>query len=570
MKNYKLEVAKLLAAQITDLTQDEIYNMVEMPPDSSKGDYAFPCFKLAKTLRMAPPKIAADIAEKLEKADFIDNIEVVNAYINFFLNKGEYAKDVIDSVVALGDKYGQAEKHDKGTVVIDYSSPNIAKPFHVGHLRSTVIGNSLYQIFNALGYDCVGVNHLGDWGTQFGKLIVAYGKWSSKEAVEEKGVEELLRIYVKFHEEAEKNPELDQEARNAFTALEHGDEEKLALWKWFKEVSLAEFERVYKLLNVSFDSYNGEAFYNDKMDAVIKELEDKGLIEVDEGVKLVRLDDCNMSPCLITKNDGSSLYATRDLAAAMYRKKTYDFAKCIYVTAVQQNLHFAQWFKVVEKMGYDWSKNLVHVPFGMVSMEGGKISTRSGNVIFLEDILNQAINKTKEIIEQKNPNLPNKEEVAKQVGIGAVIFDDMYNNIVKDIVFSWDRVLDFQGETGPYVQYTHVRTCSLLRKAGIDPNNLPDLKITNMDIINDDAFAVVKEIANFPNIIQVAANNYEPSYIARYAVDLAQAFNKFYDKSPILVDDEEVKNSRLAIVVAAKHTLKNALALLGIEAPEQM
>ena len=364
---------------------------------------------------------------------------------------------------------------------------------------------------------------------------------------------------------------MDQEARDYFTKMEKGDEEALALWTWFKEVSLAEFERVYKMLGVTFDSYNGEAFYNDKMEAIINELEAKGLIEVDAGAKLVRLDEENMAPCLITKNDGSSLYATRDIAAAEYRKATYDFKKCIYITAVQQNLHFAQWFKVIEKLGHEWAADLVHVPFGMVSMEGGaKLSTRSGNVIFLEDILKEAVEKTKKIIEEKNPNLVNKEEVAQQVGIGAVIFDDMYNNIIKDIQFSWERVLDFQGETGPYVQYTHARACSLLKKAGLDINHLPAFEIDENLISDDAVLAVMKEIAEFKAVIQSAADNYEPSYIARYAVDVAQAFNKFYNEYPILVEDEKVKNARLAVVVATKFTLKNALALLGIMAPEQM
>lgn len=573
MKDFKLEVAKLLSSKMNELSIDEIYNMIEVPSNAAMGDYAFPCFKLAKVLRKAPPMIAKDIVDALQAVDvdFIEKAENVNAYINFFLNKGIYVKEVLEAVLSANENYGIEQTKDKGNIVIDYSSPNIAKPFHVGHLRSTVIGNSLYKIFEALGYNCIGVNHLGDWGTQFGKLIVAYKKYSSKEEIEEKGISELLRIYVLFHDEAKEHPEMDQEARDYFTRMEKGDEEALALWTWFKEVSLAEFERVYKMLGVSFDSYNGEAFYNDKMEAIINELESKGLIEVDQGAKLVRLDEENMAPCLITKNDGSSLYATRDIAAAKYRKATYDFKKCIYITAVQQNLHFAQWFKVIEKLGDEWAADLVHVPFGMVSMEGGaKLSTRSGNVIFLEDILREAVDKTKQIIEEKNPNLTNKEEVAQQVGIGAVIFDDMYNNIIKDIQFSWERVLDFQGETGPYVQYTHARACSLLKKAGLDINNLPTFEIDESLISDEAVLAVMKEIAGFKAVIQSAADNYEPSYIARYAVDVAQAFNKFYNEYPIIVEDEKVKNARLAVVAATKFTLKNALALLGIVAPEQM
>ncbi|MEG0013134.1 MAG: arginine--tRNA ligase [Cellulosilyticaceae bacterium] len=568
MKDFKLELAKVLNDKIPSLSVEEIYNMIEIPTNTDMGDYAFPCFKLAKEFRKAPPIIAKEIAEILPETDFITKTENINAYINFFVDKEMLVEDVIASVLKEKENYGMNTSKDKGNVVIDYSSPNIAKPFHVGHLRSTVIGHSLYRIFEALGYTCEGVNHLGDWGTQFGKLIVAYQNYSSKETVEEKGISELLRIYVLFHEEAEKDPSLDQAARDYFTRMEQGDEEALVLWKWFKEISLNEFERVYKMLGVTFDSYNGEAFYNDKMAKVISELEDKGLIEISQGAKIVRLDDENMAPCLITKKDGSSLYATRDITAAKYRKDNYDFKKCIYVTALQQNLHFAQWFKVIEKMGHEWSVDLVHVPFGMVSMESGSLSTRKGNVLLLEDILREAIDKTKQVIEEKNPNLPDKEEVARQVGIGAVIFDDMYNNIIKDIQFSWERVLNFDGETGPYVQYTHARACSVLRKAGI---SLDDTLEVDYTVLTDEAsVGVAKEIALFEDTIKEAAAKYEPSYMARYAVDVAQAFNKFYHDNAILVEDEKVKNARLGIVIAVKYVLKNTLYLLGIEAPEQM
>lgn len=568
MKDFKLELAKVLNDKIPSLSVEEIYNMIEIPTNTDMGDYAFPCFKLAKELRKAPPIIAKEIAETLPETDFITKTENINAYINFFVDKVMLLQDVIASVLTEKENYGMNTSKDKGNVVIDYSSPNIAKPFHVGHLRSTVIGHSIYRIFEALGYTCEGVNHLGDWGTQFGKLIVAYQNYSSKEAVEEKGISELLRIYVLFHEEAEKDPSLDQAARDYFTRMEQGDEEALVLWKWFKDISLNEFERVYKMLGVTFDSYNGEAFYNDKMAKVISELEDKGLIEISQGAKIVRLDDENMAPCLITKKDGSSLYATRDITAAKYRKDNYDFKKCIYVTALQQNLHFAQWFKVIEKMGHEWSADLVHVPFGMVSMESGSLSTRKGNVLLLEDILREAIDKTKQVIEEKNPNLPDKEEVARQVGIGAVIFDDMYNNIIKDIQFSWERVLNFDGETGPYVQYTHARACSVLRKAGISLDDT--LEVDYTVLIDEASIGVAKEIALFEDTIKEAAAKYEPSYMARYAVDVAQAFNKFYHDNAILVEDEKVKNARLGIVIAVKYVLKNTLYLLGIEAPEQM
>ncbi len=570
MNNFKIEVAKLLSSKIDCLSQEDIYSMLEVPTNTEMGDFAFPCFKLAKELKKAPQVIAKEIKDNLEESEIIDKVENVNAYINFFLNKSTLVKDILDTVLLERENYGIKKSKELGNIVIDYSSPNIAKPFHVGHLRSTVIGNSLYRIYEALGYKCVGVNHLGDWGTQFGKLIVAYKKYSSKQKVEEEGISELLRIYVLFHEEAKKYPEMDQEARDYFTKMENGDEEALALWNWFKSVSLREFERVYQMLGVQFDSYNGEAFYNDKMDEVIKELEEKGLIEVSDGAKIVRLDDDNMPPCLITKNDGSSLYATRDITAAKYRKETYDFKKCIIVTALQQNLHFAQFFKVIEKMGYDWSKDLVHVPFGMVSMEGGKLSTRSGNVIFLEDILNESIEKTKKVIEEKNPDLPNKEEVARQVGIGAVIFDDMYNNIIKDIQFSWERVLNFDGETGPYVQYTHARACSVLKKANLKLDNLPQFNIDYHILVDEASIGVIKQLAIFGQVIQESANKYEPSYIARYAVDLAQTFNKFYHDNAILVEEQEIRESRLAIVAAVKYVLKNALFLLGIDAPSQM
>ena len=570
MRDFKLELAQIISSQILGFTVDEVKNMIETPVNTEMGDYAFPCFRLAKTLRKAPPVIAQEIAGNIETSDFIEKVEHVNAYINFFINKETYVSSVLASVLENKQKFGYVKPNSKGNVVIDYSAPNIAKPFHVGHLRSTVIGNSLYRIYEAFGYNSIGINHLGDWGTQFGKLIVAYNKYSSKEMVEEKGISELLRIYVLFHEEAEKDPTLEEQARAYFTAMENGDQESLALWKWFKEVSLSEFERVYKLLDITFDSYNGEAFYNDKMAPVIKELEDKGLLELSEGAKLVNLDDKDMPPCLIMKKDGSTLYATRDVTAALYRKETYDFEKAIYVTALQQNLHFAQWFEVIRKMGYEWADDLVHVPFGMVSMEGSKFSTRKGNVILLEDILKEAVQKTKDIIHQKNPDLPNKDFVAEKVGIGAVIFDDIYNNIIKDIQFSWERVLNFDGETGPYVQYTHARACSVLRRANIDPATVIFKDIDYASLTDQVSVDVIKSIARLPRVIEEAANKYEPSFVARFVVDVAQTFNKFYHDNPILVEDESLKNARLAIVLAVKYTIESGLYLIGIHAPEQM
>ena len=564
--DFKYEAAKLIA-KAADMEIDEVLGMIEVPANKEMGDYAFPCFKLAKKFRKAPNLIAADICGKLEGSDIFTKIECVAAYINFFTDKSSYAKTVIESVNNAGAKYGESSEGEGKTIVIDYSSPNIAKPFHVGHLRSTVIGSALYNIFEKLGYKCVGINHLGDWGTQFGKLIEAYKLWGSKEAVEEKGISELTRIYVKFHEEAEKDDSLNDRARAWFVKMQDGDKEAISLWKWFYDISIKEFERVYEKLGVKFDYYTGESFYNDKMDAVVEELKAKNLLVESNGAMIVDLEDAKMPPCLILRTDGGTLYATRDITAALYRKKTYDFDKCIYVTAIDQNLHFAQWFKVIEKMGYDWSKDLVHVPFGLVSLEDGKLSTRKGKVVLMEDLLNEAVKKTTGIIDEKNPDLPNKEEVAKQVGIGAVIFDDLYNGRIKDIVFSWDRMLNFDGETGPYVQYTHARACSVLKKAGYDK------KAENIDysVLTDDAAAdVCKTIALFNDKIKEAANRYEPSVIARYLVDVAQSFNKFYHDNIILADDENVKNARLALVDAVRTVIKSGLAILGIDAPEQM
>ena len=564
--DFKYEAAKLIA-KAADMEIDEVLGMIEVPANKEMGDYAFPCFKLAKKFRKAPNLIAADICGKLEGSDSFTKIECVAAYINFFTDKSSYAKTVIESVNNAGAKYGESSEGEGKTIVIDYSSPNIAKPFHVGHLRSTVIGSALYNIFEKLGYKCVGINHLGDWGTQFGKLIEAYKLWGSKEAVEEKGISELTRIYVKFHEEAEKDDSLNDRARAWFVKMQDGDEEAISLWKWFYDISIKEFERVYEKLGVKFDYYTGESFYNDKMDAVVEELKAKNLLVESNGAMIVDLEDAKMPPCLILRTDGGTLYATRDITAALYRKKTYDFDKCIYVTAIDQNLHFAQWFKVIEKMGYDWSKDLVHVPFGLVSLEDGKLSTRKGKVVLMEDLLNEAVKKTTGIIDEKNPDLPNKEEVAKQVGIGAVIFDDLYNGRIKDIVFSWDRMLNFDGETGPYVQYTHARACSVLKKAGYDK------KAENIyySVLTDDAAAdVCKTIALFNDKIKEAANRYEPSVIARYLVDVAQSFNKFYHDNIILADDENVKNARLALVDAVRTVIKSGLAILGIDAPEQM
>ena len=564
----KLEIANSIAAAC-GVAADEIAAAIEVPANSDMGDYAYPCFKLAKVLRKAPPLIAQEIGEKLQLPVGIFEMKIVGAYINFFMDKPFYAKQVLQSVLEQGADYGKSEKGTGKTIVIDYSSPNIAKPFHVGHLRSTVIGNALYQIHRALGYHCVGINHLGDWGTQFGKLIVAYKKWGSQEAVEKDGIQELMRIYVKFHDEAANEPALEDEARLWFVKMQDGDTEALTLWKWFYDISIREFERVYDMLGVKFDAYTGESFYNDKMAPVVEELEQKGLLVESEGAKIVDLSEENMPPCLIIRKDGGTLYATRDITAALYRKKTYDFDKCIYLTALDQNLHFAQWFAVIHKMGYDWYQDLIHVPFGLVSLESGKLSTRHGNVVLMEELLHQAIAETQKIIEEKNPSLPDKETVAQKVGIGAVIFNDLYNTRIKDVVFSWERMLNFDGETGPYVQYTHARACSILKK--VPDCKTEDLQTASFAKLDDEAtLQVCKLLEAFPSKIEDAAAKLEPYLLTRHLVAIAQAFNKFYHDNPILNSADDVRFARLAVVLAVKTVLSSGLALLGIESPEQM
>ena len=565
--DFKFEIAKLLA-DAAGISPEDAVAAVEVPANKAMGDYAFPCFRLAKTFRKAPPLIAQELIAKLEQPAFLSKMEVVGAYVNFFLDKGIYAEQILRRVLSEKENYGKSDIGKGKTIVIDYSSPNIAKPFHVGHLRSTVIGNAIYKIYEELGYHCVGINHLGDWGTQFGKLIVAYKNWGSKEAVERDGIQELMRIYVKFHDEAEHAPALEDEARLWFVKMQDGDEEALSLWKWFYDISIKEFERVYNMLGVKFDAYTGESFYNDKMAPVVEELKQKQLLKESEGAMIVDLEDKNMPPCLIIRKDGGTLYATRDITAALYRKKTYNFDKCVYLTALDQNLHFAQWFEVIHKMGYDWYQNLIHVPFGLVSLDSGKLSTRHGNVVLMEELLNQAISETKKIIEEKNPDLADKENVAKQVGIGAVIFNDLYNTRIKDVVFSWERMLNFDGETGPYVQYTHTRACSILRRAEELPT--ADAQIDFSTLSDEVSLDVCKLLEAFPAKISDAADKLEPSVVTRHLVAIAQAFNKFYHDNPILSSEPATRQARLAVVLAVENVLKEGLRLLGIDAPEQM
>jgi arginyl-tRNA synthetase len=573
MINYKNELAKQIAAAYEGLEAESLKDMIEYPPNPEMGDFSLPCFKLSKALRKSPQAIADDIKAKLGTDGLFERVESTAGYLNVFLNKQAFASELIGTILKEQDRYGSAAMGAGKTVVFDFSSPNIAKPFHVGHLRSTMIGNALYRIHDFLGYNCVGVNHLGDWGTQFGKLIVAYRNWGEEKAVEDGGILELLRLYVLFHDEADKKPEMEEEARSWFVKLEQGDEEAHRLWRWFVDISLKEFNKIYDLLGIKFDSYAGESFYNDKMDKPVQELKEKGLLEEDNGALLVRLEDYNMPPALMIKKDGATLYHTRDVAAAIYRKETYDFHKCVYVTGAAQNLHFQQLFKIVELMGYEWADKMVHVPFGQVSLEGAKLSTRKGNVVMLEELLTRSIDRVREIVEAKNPNMPNKDEVARQVGVGAIVFNDLSTNRIKDVVFSWEDALNFEGETGPYVQYTHARACSVLRKANGGNGSIAFSGAAEVDpsqLLNQEAQLALKELYVFSEQIQQAMWKLEPSIISRYLVDLAQSFNRFYHGCPILVDDAAVRNARLALVKSVQITLRNGLKLIGLESPEQI
>ena len=561
----RTDIAKAIAA-ITDIDEAELSSYIEIPPDRSMGDYAFPCFRLAKAMRKAPPAIAEELRAGITLPSSITKAEVKGGYLNFFEDRAGAASATIKRVLAEGENYGHSDEGSGKNVCVEFSSINIAKPFHIGHLPSTAIGNSLNRIYKALGYNTIAINHLGDWGTQFGKMIVAYKKWGGGKPIEESTVRELVKLYVRFHEEAEKDESLNDEARAWFRKIEQGDSEAVDLWQRMKTLTLKEVGEVYKLLGVEFDSYAGESFYEDKMQAVIDELDAKGLLKTDKGAKIVDLSEYNMPPCIIVKSDGATLYATRDLAAAIYRKKTYDFVKSVYVVAYQQNLHFQQFFKVLELMGYDWVKDCVHVNFGMVSMEEGTLSTRHGNVVYLEDVLNASIEKTLEIIKEKSPDLEDKEAAARAVGVGAVVWGMLYNSRIKDTSFSWKKMLNFDGETGPYAQYTHARCCSVLRKAG----GYDEADIDCTLLSGEAETALVKAIAAFPDTVKAAAEKYEPYLIARAAIEICSRFNKFYYDCRIMDDDMHIRNARLALTDAARICIKNALYLVGLEAPERM
>lgn len=560
--DYKRYISEKL--KIEGMSAEEIYGLIALPPTSDMGDYALPCFKLAKILRKSPVAIAETLKENFPIDEVISEVSAVNGYLNFKVDKTSLTRQVLDRIFSEGDAYGASDEGKGKTICIDYSSINIAKPFHIGHLSTTVLGGALYRIFNFLGYKAVGINHLGDYGTQFGKLISAYKRWGDRDTVEKGGIRALNELYVRFHREAEAHPEYDDEARAYFKKIEQGDSECLELFHWFKELTLKDVQKIYDLLDIRFDSYAGESFYSDKMQPVVDELREKGLLVESRGAQVVDLEAYGMPPCIILKSDGSSLYATRDMAAAIYRKNTYNFYKCLYVVAYQQNLHFKQFFKVLELMGKEWAKDLVHVAYGMVSLEEGTMSTRKGNVVFLEDVIRKCIEKAYTIVDEKNPELENKREVAEKVGVGAVIFGALYNNKIKDIVFSYDKVLSFEGETSVYVQYTCARANSVLQKGGIPEHR---------EVIQPEAseFELVKALAAFPETVKDAAEKYEPSYIARLAVDIAQKFNKFYIDCKILAaEDEKKKNFRLSLTAACLQTLKNAFSLLGIGIPEKM
>ncbi|MDO4535896.1 MAG: arginine--tRNA ligase [Clostridium perfringens] len=562
--NYKKIVASRLKENI-DLDIEKIESLIEIPPKSDMGDFAFPCFQLAKVMKKAPNMIAKDITDAINKDGF-ERVENLGPYVNFFVDKVEFSKDIINEILSEKDSYGSSKVGEGKKYLVEYSSPNIAKPFHVGHLFTTAIGNSLYKMLKFEGYDAIRINHLGDWGTQFGKLISAYKRWGNEEAIEKSPITELLRIYVKFHDEAEKDPSLEDEGRMYFKKLENGDKEAVELWKRFKDLSLKEFNNIYGMLGVDFDSWAGESFYNDKMDVVVKELEEKNVLTESNGAKVVMLDDYNMPPCIVVKSDGASIYATRDLAAAMYRKKTYNFDKCIYVVGKDQILHFKQVFKTLELAGHTWANDCVHIPFGLVKFADRKLSTRKGNVVLLEELLNEAVAKTLETINTKNPGLKEKEAAAKEIGIGAVLFTYLKNSREKDIVFDWTEMLSFEGETGPYVQYSYARAKSILRKAqGL--NGEADFSKLN----SKEEFELAKTLEGFNKAILLAIEKLEPSVVTRYTVDVAKAFNKFYNAHSVLnLEDNGLKIARLKLIEATAQVIKNSLNLIGINVVEEM
>jgi len=569
MLNFKNEIAKSIA-KVTNLEVNELESYIEIPPNSDLGDYAFPCFKLAKSLRKAPPMIANEIKEKIKiDENIIEKIEIVGGYLNIYINKETLVKNVLKEIAEKKEKYGASTIGEGKNVVIDYSAPNIAKPFHIGHLRSTVIGGALYKIYNHLGYNSVGINYLGDWGLQFGKVMAGYDMWKDEYDFTQNEIQSILKIYIRFNQEEKENPELTEKAREYFKRLENGEAKVVETWQWIRKISLENYEKTYKLLNSKFDSYNGESYYNDKMDAVVDELKEKNLLKPSEGAQVVNLEEYDMPPCIIITSAGTTIYATRDLASLKDRINKYDFEKAIYVVGNEQRLHFKQVFKVLELMGYEkYASRCEHIPFGLVvDKDGEKIGSRKGNSVFLEDILNEAIDKVRNIINEKNPELEDKEEIARKVGVGAIIFNDLSNSRIKDEIFDWDMLLNFQGETGPYMQYIYVRTNSLINKAGYTPN-IKDIKFKKLS--EKEAIEVVKLLYSFNDILLNAADKNEPSILARYLINLAQAFSSFYNEYKIITEDKEVQDARLFLTYSVGNVLKIGAELLGMEMPNKM
>lgn len=568
-----IDFTKIIAEEIAKqigLDTNEIKEFIEIPSNKDMGDYSFPCFKLAKELRKAPQMIATELKEKLKfDESTISKVEVVGGYLNFFVNSEAIAKSVFEEIDSKKENYGSSNIGKEKNIVIDYSSPNIAKPFHIGHLRSTVIGNSLYKIYEKLGYNCIGINHLGDYGTQFGKLIEGYKRWKDEYNIEENPIDELTKIYIRINNLCKEDESVLEACRDNFKKLEEKDEYCTALWEKFRNLSLKEFQKVYDLLDIHFDSLNGEAFYSDKMQEIIDILDKSGKLVESEGARVINLDDKQMPPCLIEKSNGSTTYATRDLAAIMYRARTYDFDKALYVTSYEQILHFRQIFEVAKLLGLDekYINGLTHIPFGMLQLKTGKMSTREGNIIKLEDLLNEAILRSKEIMDTKNPDLENKDEIAKIIGIGAVIFNDLYNSRIKDEIFDWNEMLNFNGETGPYLQYIYVRTNSIIQKAGYIPE-LNSIDFSELD--NEGADKIIKMLYEFENTIKLSAEKYEPYIVARYLIDLAQAFSSFYNNYKIISDDKKAQDARLYLTYCVNIVLKSGAELLGMKMPEKM
>lgn len=552
--------------QHVDFSDNEIERLIEIPPDPKMGDFAVPCFVFSKKLGRPPAALCAEMSQSFLPTNLIEEVRASGPYLNFFVNKSKLIEFVLRDIYSQGEAYGDSNIGHGKTVVLDYSSPNIAKHLAVHHLRSAVIGNSIKTLYKALGYECIGINHLGDWGTQFGQLMVAYKKWGNEDSLEENPIKHLNELYVKYHQEAEKNPSLEDEAREWFKRLEKGDEEAKTLWQHFKDLSLQEFQRIYNLLDISFDFYTGESFYNELLECTIKRIKDSGLGVISEDALVVNLDKYNMPPCLLLKKDDASLYATRDICAAEYRKRQFKFDRAIYVVGSEQKLHFKQFFKVLELMGYEWAKDCIHIDFGLMKFKDGKMSTRRGRVVLLEDLLKEAVERTRKIIEEKNPDLKNKEGIAHAVGIGAVIFADLSSKRVKDVNFDWDEILNFDGETGPYVQYTHARVCSIMRKYGRPITN----KINYALLKEDDELLLVKNLELFPTTIRRAAETYEPSLLANLLLTICSAFNRYYNHHRILGDDEELTKARVLLCNGIRQALRKGLYLLGIKAPVEM